>query len=128
MNLSITELVALRVAAKEREEAAVAHRREIDAALINAIGTLDEGTKSEVTDDYKVSVTYKLDRKLDTDALRQAWPAIPAAAQNAVKWKADLSVTEYRKLEQSDAGFLSQFITTKPAAPTIKVEPINKEQ
>lgn len=90
MQLSMTELVALRVQAKEREDAAIAHRREIDAAIVDAVGQVPEGTKSQDVDGWKVSVTFKLDRKLDTNSLQSAWGKIPIAAQNAVKWKADL--------------------------------------
>lgn len=127
MNLSLQELAALRVAAKEREDAAVAHRREIDAAIAEAIGQLAEGTKSQDAGDYKVSVTYSLNRKVDNERLQSTWGTLPLAAQNAIKWKSEISITEYRKLGDDDRKAIDAYITSKPAAPAINVEPINKE-
>ena len=128
MNLSLNELAALRIAAKEREEAAVAHRREIDAAIVESMAGIAEGSVTKEAGDYKINVVFKMDRKLDTTALQSAWQALPPAAQESVKWKADLSVTEYRKLSEDDRAKLDTFITSKPATPAVKVESITKEQ
>lgn len=121
MNLSITELAALRVAAKEREEAAVAHRREIDAAICEAIGYADEGTKSQEVDGFKVSVTYKLNRKVDTDKLRGEWASLSADEQACFKWGADIDTRVYR---DKHTMLVDSYITSKPASPSVKVEAI----
>ncbi len=122
---TLEQLVAARVAAKAAEDAAIARRREIDAALIEAIPDDDgrlEGTTTVGVGQYKVSVTRKLTRKVDTGALQAAWGNLSLDVQAAFKWSADLSVAEYRKLDQAAALVVSKFVEAKPAAAQIKVE------
>ena len=125
-NITITELVAARIAAKRIEDDAVTERRNIDAAIAEMLKDPNkpEGSVSQKTDGYKVTVTYKIDRKVDTDKLQAAWSKLSAAAAQAFKWKADVSVSELRKLEGAAAAEASVFITSKPASPSLTIEAI----
>ena len=124
--ISITELVAARISAKRIEDAAILVRRDIDASIAGLLkdASKPEGSISQKTDGYKVTVTYKIDRKVDTDKLTAAWANLSATAAQAFKWKADVSVSELRKLEGSAAAEASVFITSKPATPSITIEAV----
>jgi hypothetical protein len=124
--ITIDQLIAARIAAKRVEDAAIAERRKIDGVIAELLkdDNKPEGSVSQKADGYKVTVTYKIDRKVDTDKLQAAWAKLSAAAAQAFKWKADVSVSELRKLEGADAAAASVFITSKPASPSITIEAI----
>ena len=124
--ITINELVAARIAAKRAEDAAIKARREVDAQLAELLRDASklEGSIFQKLDGYKVTVTYKLDRKVDTEALTKAWDKLPLDVQAAFKWKADLSVSEFRKLDEKAQLNLSQYITTKEASPSITIEAV----
>lgn len=125
MNLSLQELAALRVAAKEREDAAIAHRREIDAAIAEVVQGAEEGTASQEAGDYKITVTRKVTRKVDTNKLRAEWSALTTEEQACFKWSADIETRVYRT---SKTMLVDSYITSKPASPSVSVEAIIKEQ
>ena len=124
--ISLSELVAARIAAKRAEDDAISERRRIDASIAELLKDANkaEGSISQKTDGYKVTVQYKVDRKVDTEKLQAAWPKLSAAATQAFKWKADVSVSELRKLEGADAAAAAVFITSKPATPSITIEAV----
>lgn len=123
--LSITELVAARIEAKRAEDAAVQARRELDEQIALALSTgKPEGTESRKLEELgaKVTVTYKVTRKVDTDALTKSWASLSNDQQAAFKWTADVSLTALRKIDGADLAAVAQFFETKPAAPSVKVE------
>lgn len=127
---TITELAALRVAAKQREDDAIAERREIDAALAAAVEGPDEGSASRIDGDYKITVTRKLTRKVDTEALQTVWAGLDKKVQDTFTWSAGINTKHLRALQELGASELtaaSAFITTSPAAVSVKVEAITKE-
>jgi hypothetical protein len=124
--LTISELVAARLAAKRAEDAAVQARRDIDEQITALLRPADklEGTVSEKTGEYKISVTYKLSRAVNTEDLQKVWDKLTAEQQGAFKWKADVSVSALRKLDDKALTAVSKLITSKPASPTITIEAI----
>ena len=124
--ITISELIAIRIAAKRVEDLAVAERRKIDGAIADLLkdASKPEGSISQKADGYKVTVTYKMDRKVDTDKLTANWGKLPLDVQAAFKWKADLSVSEFRKLEGKASLSASQYFTTKEATPSLTIEAI----
>jgi hypothetical protein len=124
--ITISELVAARIAAKRAEDAAVKARREIDEQITNLLRPTDklEGTVSEKTGEYKISVVYKLTRTVDTEDLKKVREKLTAEQQGAFKWKADVSVSALRKLDDKALTAVSKLITSKPASPTITIEAI----
>lgn len=124
---TIQDLVAARIAAKREEDAAVAKRRELDEQISLQLSTgKAEGTESMKLPDIgaKVTVTYSVTRKVDTEALQERWEYLSAEQQAAFKWKADISVSALRKFEGNDLVAVSKFFESKPASPTIKIEMI----
>lgn len=124
-SVTIEELVAERVEAKKSEDAAAAARREIDqqiAALLSD-ATKPEGTISQkLPDGKKVSVTYTINRKVDSEALQTAWAKLPLDVQNLFRWKAEISVSELRKLDEKSTLTASKFFDSKPGSPSVKIE------
>lgn len=124
---TIQDLVAARIAAKREEDAAVAKRRELDEQISLQLSTgKAEGTESMKLPDIgaKVTVSYSVTRKVDTEALQERWEYLSAEQQAAFKWKADISVAALRKFEGNDLVTVSKFFESKPASPTIKIEMI----
>lgn len=125
--ITINELVAARIAAKRAEDEAIAERRRIDASIAKLLRDANkpEGSISQkLPEGYKVTVTYKLDRKVDTEKLTTEWSKLSLDVQAAFRWKADLSVSEFRKLEGVAQVAASQYFETKPASPSITIEAI----
>jgi hypothetical protein len=124
--MTITQLIAARIAAKRAEDAAIKERRDIDASIAELLKDPNklEGSISHKADGYKVTVTYKVDRKVDTDKLTANWAKLPLDVQAAFKWKADLSVSEFRKLEGKASLSASQYFTSKEATPSLTIEAI----
>lgn len=124
--ISLDTLIAARIAAKRAEEAAVTERRRIDASIAELLkdATKPEGSISKKIEGYKVTVTYKIDRKVDTEKLTNEWSKLPVDVQAAFKWKADLSVSEFRKLEGKASLSASQYFTSKEASPSITIEAV----
>ena len=125
--ITINELVAARIAAKRAEDEAIAERRRIDASIAELLRDANkpEGSISQkLPEGYKVTVTYKLDRNVDTEKLTTEWSKLSLDVQAAFRWKADLSISEFRKLEGVAQVAASQYFETKPASPSITIEAI----
>ena len=124
--ISLSELIAARIAAKRIEDEAVVERRRIDKAIADMLKdpAKPEGSVSQRTEGCKVTVTYAVTRKVDSDRLQQEWDKLTPAVAGAFRWKADVSVSELRKLEGSEAAAAASFITASPAAPSIKIEAV----
>jgi hypothetical protein len=109
--------------AKATEEAARKERVAIEELIVGrfappagAEGTAKEGG---------LTVTWKVTRKVDTDALQAAWSSIGANAQKAIKWKADVDLRSLRALQDMDVdgyGQIANFITTTPAKPAVTLK------
>lgn len=125
-SITITQLIAARIAAKRAEDAAVAERRRIDSTIAELLkdATKPEGSVSAKADGFKVTVTYKLDRKVNSEKLTSDWAKLPIDVQNAFKWAASLSVSEFRKLESKAQVSASRYFEAKDASPSIKIEAV----
>lgn len=124
--MTLTELIAARIAAKRDEDAAIAARRDIDEQLAKLLKdpAKPEGAISVKDGGYKLTVTYKISRTVDSDKLTKEWSLLSKEAQDAFKWKADVSVSALRKLAPVDAGKVAPFVTAKEAAPSISIEAV----
>ena len=126
-SLTISQLIAARIAAKRAEDTAIQARRDVDVQLADFLRDAEkpEGSVSQKTDDgYKVTCTYKIDRKVETDALTKAWDKLTADQQAAFKWSASVSVTGLRKLDDKQQAAVAKLITAKPATPSITIEAV----
>ena len=119
MKAKLHELVAALAAAKAEEEQARQRRLQIEEEILALMPSKDEGT---VTDkDAGITVTYKLTRTVDTEALQARWLELSAAAQAAFRWKAEVDLRALRTLDEADYKLAAAYITTKPAKPTVTI-------
>jgi hypothetical protein len=129
--LTIAALVSAWTAAKADETAANARRLEIEAEIVAALPSHDpEATVKADVGDFRVKVTYKVTRSVDSTSLQAAWTTLPEKAQACFAWKASAKVGELRKLQEFlpvEYQRLAAYIEAKPAKPSVVVELIEKE-
>lgn len=125
-NVSLATLIAARIQAKRNEDQAVTARREIDKQLAELLRDANkpEGTVSVKVEGFKVSCVFKLSRAVDSDALTKSWDKLPIDVQNAFKWKADVSISALKALDDKAQLSAARFITSKEASPSITIEAI----
>ena len=122
--IRLPALAAAWLQAKADEDAAKTRRYEIEKEIVAAVPVKDEGTAKTEVGALRVSVTTKLTRSVDTDALQTAWASLQPTVQKAFNWKADLSVSALKRLDEQEAAQALRYVTTKPAKPAVKVEAI----
>jgi len=103
---------------------AVANRRKVDVeiAALFRDPDIDEGTISKQAGEFKGSVEFGITRKADTNALRSKWKDLPLTVQAAFRWKAEVATKEYKALSDEDKAIAIEFVESKPASPSVKVE------
>jgi hypothetical protein len=117
--------------AKEAEETAKAHRLACEEALIHLIGLKEEGTKTEKTSFYKVSVTQPVTRSLTADYGTQMDDLPAEILQAIVKWKPQIDVSELKALaalNPEQYRIACRGIVAKPGKAGVKVEQIIQKQ
>ena len=118
-----TDLANMLRAAKKAEFDAKNERIRIESLIVDqyAKPLSNEGTINE--DDF--TITYKLDRAVDTDALSRDFEDLPVNAQKAFRWKAEVNTTILRSLADLDPmaySKITKYITVKSAKPAIKLK------
>lgn len=119
----------------EAKEVELALRNEVIA--LNFEGHKESGTENvELGNGYKLKAVFKLNYRLNNtdDAVDKALSKLEKAgtegafiAERLVKWKPELSVTEYGKLDPKFKKIIDEVITTSPGAPSLElVEPKSK--
>lgn len=106
---------------KAQEEMAKARRHMLEARLAGMIATRDEGTDRAEAGPYRITVTSKLTRSLDYETYQRLEAGIPEGLR-CVKMKPELDMKALRAMDMARPGFSAQFITTKPAKPSVKIE------
>lgn len=106
------------------EQNAAAERKAIELQMAELIDIRLEGSTTEETENFKVSTVGKVTRTLDADTLQEDWQNLPKAVQDCVKWKPQVDTKALRQLEAIDESTLARYMTTKPAKPSFKVEPL----
>ena len=121
--MTITELTAALKAAKAAEDKAKAERLEIEGKIVAlyAKPATGEGTHN----DEEFSITWKLNRTVDTEKLSASYESLPVNAQRAFRWKAEVELKNLRALAELDPVSYSaaaEYITSKPAKPSIDLK------
>lgn len=110
-------------------------RKELISECFNAdLEAIAEGTESlDLGSGYKLKATFKANRSfsVDADTVEEALDKFnrygaegQILADRLVKWKPELSVSEYRKLPPKFLKIIDEIIITKPASPSLElVEP-----
>lgn len=130
-----TDLLARWQAAKTTAANAVITERELRAVVIAAFSTETDEMKSGIEkidlgfDKWELKITHALDYKLaDKDAVTMALTQIASSmdggniiAERLVKWKPELSVSEYKLLNGGQRATIDRVLTIKPASKSIEL-------
>lgn len=131
-----TDLLASWQAAKTAAANAVLHERELRAKVIETFSTETDEMKSGVEnidlgfDKWELKITHAVDYKLaDIDAVKMALAQIAASheagsfiADRLVKWKPEMSASEYKLLEGGQRTIINRVLTIKPASKSIEIK------
>ena len=128
--LTIEQLTHAWLTAKETERLAVETRRNAEDELIKFynVNVADEGSHTFDMDSYKMRITCKLSRKIDSDKLQEI------AAENGIldslpilfRWKPEIANAAWKASTEQVRHRLSAAITSTPGRPTFTIE--KKEQ
>lgn len=107
--------------AKSQEIAANKRRLEIEEELLSFLTTKTEGSESHQIGPYKVTLTGRLNRKVDWDMVKAL--GVPSAL-NPVKEKPELDLKGLRYLESNEPEIYKTFckaMTIEPAKTSVTV-------
>lgn len=127
--LAVGELVQ----AKALEAQANTRRLDAEANVLRFVATKDEGTVTVSAGDYKLTVTYGVNRTLDRPALAAVRSGMaPELFERAIEYRPAIDLAGLRYLRNNEPqayAVLAQAITAKPAKPSLRIEPVtpNKE-
>lgn len=123
--MSKSELYKLWLDAKKRESDAVADRRKIEDMLIVQHGIDDqaEGSKSFAECGYRVTVTTRINRRVDGDKLQEI------AAENGLsdhlstlfRWKPEINMAVWKAADEAITKPLAPAITAKPGRSSFNI-------
>jgi hypothetical protein len=121
--MTISELAAQLRKAKQAEADAKAERLRIEGLITEQFAKPEsnEGTHN----DEEFTITWKLNRTVNTDHLAADYDDLPTNAKNAFRWKADVNLAYLRSLSEIDPAAYNKaavFITSKPAKPSIELK------
>lgn len=122
-NTPLPVLVAALRHAKAEEQAANTRRLDLESQII-ARFAVPEGGEGTVKEE-EFTLTYKVTRKVDTEALQASWSKLGTNTQKAFRWSADVDLKALRALSDMDPdnAFIAQgFITTKPAKTSLTLK------
>ena len=112
--------------AKNTEEAARLARIEVENRIIAELGVKDEGSQSHKGEQYKITITGKINRTLDI----AAWDAVKNHIPEKywpVKFKPEIDVTGLKWLRENESGIYAtacQAISSKTGKPSVTLEVI----
>jgi len=88
-----------------------------------------EGSSTTKQGGYKIVVTTKHSRKVDTELLQEIameYEIDYTTLQHLFKWKADLKMKDWKAASEEITDRLSGAITSKPSKPGFKIELIEE--
>ena len=121
--MTISELAAQLRMAKQAENEAKVERLRIETLITEQFAKPEsnEGTHN----DEEFSITWKLNRTVNSDQLAADYEDLPTNAKNAFRWKAEVNLAFLRALADIDPAAYNKvavFITSKPAKPSIELK------
>jgi hypothetical protein len=121
--MTISELAAQLRMAKQAETEAKAERLRIESLITDQFAKPEsnEGTHN----DEEFTITWKLNRTVNSDQLAADYEDLPTNAKNAFRWKAEVNLAYLRTLSDIDPAAYNKvavFITSKPAKPSIELK------
>jgi hypothetical protein len=121
--MTISDLVVQLRQAKEAEVQARNERLRIEDLIESQFAKPENNEGTHKDEDF--SITWKLNRTVNTDQLTTHYENLSANAQKAFRWKAEVNVAYLRSLSEIDPAAynsIAVFITSKPAKPSIELK------
>ena len=114
--------------AKAAEAAWTDARREVEDQLseLLSIDPQGEGVLNHDAGAYSIKVTTRLDRKIDTDLateLAAEHGISDDVLRQLVRWKAELSVSNYKRASPELQKLFAPAVTTKASRPSYSIQP-----
>lgn len=110
-------------AAKRMEDAAIEQRLAIEKQILLHYPDKTEGS---ITDkDNGITLTYGVTRKVDTEALKEAWSTLSENVQKAFAWEAKVVTKTLKAIQDLDKAAytsIAKFITTTPRKTSITLK------
>lgn len=121
--MTITELTQQLRQAKQAETDAKAERLRIENLIVEQFAKPESNEGTHNDEDF--TITWKLNRTVNTDQLAADYEDLPTNAKNAFRWKAEVNLAYLRSLSEIDPASYNKaavFITSKPAKPSIELK------
>ena len=116
-----TELIALKQERLMLQE----HINNVEEELAILVGVKSEGSTTKKTEQYTVTTTGKLSRKIDVDSLIAIKDRLPVGViSKVVKSEPKLVLKEYRGLTEDVAAIFNEAIVSSPAKTSVTVKEI----
>lgn len=118
--------------AKEDERTATERRREIEDQIRSLANIADnsEGVQNVDAGAWKVKVTCRLDRKVDSDKVQElaAEHGLSDHLSTLFRWKPELNMKAWDRADPAITNALAGAITVKPGRPSFAIQPVNTQE
>jgi plasmid stabilization system protein ParE len=124
--MSLSDLSAQWIAAKDAEKAAQEERRLIEDRMLSLIGLPEafDGTENAAAPGYKIKLVGRLNHKIDSDKLQEiaAENGLTDHLSSLFRWKPEINVRSWKAADESITTALLEAITTTPGRPSFSIE------
>lgn len=124
--MTLQELSQAWLDAKAVEKSAQDQRRHIEDKLLSALGTAEnlDGTETHTPDGYRVKVTGRINRKVDSARLQEIARENGISDQLGVlfRWKPEINTAVWKATSDNITNVLSEAVTATPGRPSISIE------
>jgi hypothetical protein len=124
--MTLSDLSAQWLAAKETEKAAQEERRLIEDRMLSLIGLPEafEGTENAEAGEYKIKLVGRLNHKIDADRLQEiaAEHGLTDHLGSLFRWKPEINARVWKAADESITNTLLEAITTTPGRPSFSIE------
>lgn len=124
--MTLSDLSAQWIAAKEAEKSAQEERRLIEDRMLSLIGLPEafEGTENAEAGEYKIKLVGRLNHKIDADRLQEiaAEHGLTDHLGSLFRWKPEINARVWKAADESITKTLLEAITTTPGRPSFSIE------
>jgi hypothetical protein len=124
--MSLSDLSAQWMAAKDAEKAAQEERRLIEDRMLSLIGLPEafDGTENAAAPGFKIKLVGRLNHRIDSDKLQEiaAENGLTDHLSSLFRWKPEINVRSWKAADESITTALLEAITTTPGRPSFSIE------